>query len=82
MVGEKLSLRNKISASIGIYFDHIFRFDRKMIGDKEKYTVQFKGDLACTSFAGLPNGEVDITGKNFYEVLYGYVQKEMDRSAA
>jgi hypothetical protein len=81
VVGEKLSLRDKISASIGIYFDHIFRFDRKYIGNKEKFTVQFKSDIACTSFRGLPEGEIDITGRNFYDVLYGYVRKEMESAA-
>lgn len=75
VVGEKLSLRDKIGANIGIYFDHIFRFDRKMIGGKERFFVQFRGDLACTSYSQLPPGEFDITGKSFYEFMTEMIQK-------
>lgn len=69
VVGEKLSLRDKISANSSIYFDHIFRFDRKMRGPDEKFSVRFKSEIACTSFLGLPNGELDVTGKDFYKEL-------------
>ena len=69
VVGEKLSLRDKISANIGIYFDHIFRFDRRMVGEQEHFYVEFIGDLACTSFPGIIVGEHDITGKNFWKYL-------------
>ncbi len=69
VVGEKLSLRDKIAENIGIYFDHTFRFDKEMIGDREKYTVQFRSEIAGTSFEKLPNGRIDITGKNFYQEL-------------
>lgn len=70
VVGEKLSVRDKIGENIKIYFDHIFRFDRRVVGTEERFYVQFRGNLACTSYAALPSGEVDITGKDFYrEVL-------------
>ena len=70
VVGEKLSVRDKIGANIGIYFDHVFRF-RKSEGSygKEKFTVQFRGGLCRTAYESLPDGEIDITGINFYEKL-------------
>lgn len=70
VVGEKLSIRDKIGENIKIYFDHIFRFDRRIVGSEEHFYVKFRSDLACTSYAALPAGEIDITGKDFYrEVL-------------
>lgn len=69
VVGEKLSLRDKISANMSIYFDHIFRFDRQMVNRKERFTVEFIGDIACTSYPNLIPGKHDITGRNFYEFL-------------
>lgn len=68
-VGEELSLRAKIAANTSIYFDHIFRFDRKMVGGQERFYVEFIGDLACTSYPNLTPGHHDITGQNFYEYL-------------
>ncbi len=73
VVGEQLSLRPKIASNTSIYFDHIFRFDRKMEGGKEKFYVEFIGDLACTSFPGLEPGKYDITGKSFREFVLGKV---------
>lgn len=75
VIGEKLSLRDKIGANIGIYFDHIFRFRREMVNKQERFTVQFRGDIACTSYASLPLGIYDITGKNFYEFMMDLIQK-------
>jgi hypothetical protein len=69
VVGEKLSVRDKIGENVGIYFDHCFRFDREVVADKERFTVQFRSDLASTSYPNLPFGKVDITGKNFYEEM-------------
>ncbi len=74
VVGEKLSLRDKIAANCTIYFDHIFRFDRKVVGNKEKFYVEFISDIACTSFPKMPIGQVDITDKNFWEYLQEIVK--------
>lgn len=77
VIGEKLSVRDKIGANIGIYFDHIFRFNRRIVDGRERFYVQFRGEIACTSYSELPDGEIDITGKHFYnEVLMKYVNKE------
>lgn len=75
VVGEKLSVRDKIGENIGIYFDHCFRFDKEMVAGQERYTVQFRSEIAGTSFAKLPNGKVDITGKPFYPYLIELANK-------
>ena len=75
VIGEKLSVRDKIGANVMVYFDHVFRFEKRLIGSEERFFVQFRGDLARTSYAKLPNGEVDITGKNFYETMMNYVKQ-------
>lgn len=75
IVGEKLSLRDKIGVNISIYFDHIFRFDRRMVGNQERFYVRFISDIACTSFPGMPIDEVDITGKHFRKVMMEYVER-------
>lgn len=69
IIGEKISLRDKIAANTSIYFDHIFKFSRKMVGGRERFFVEFIGDLACTSFPNLKPGLHDITGVSFYEYL-------------
>lgn len=75
VIGEKLSIRDKISENTQIYFDHIFRFDRKEVGNSIRFYVKYWSDLARTSFTELPTGEIDITGKNFYEDLMQRVKK-------
>lgn len=65
VVGEKLSLRDKISASVPNYFDHIFSFDREVERGQEKFYVEYISNVACTSFPGLKPGKYDITGKDF-----------------
>lgn len=77
VVGEKLSIRDKIGTNVMVYFDHIFRFERRMLGAQERFFVRFRSDIANTSYSELPNGEVDITGKDFYkQVLLPYVQEK------
>lgn len=68
VVGEKLSLTEKLAEDVQIYFDHIFKFEKEMLpyNDVPQHFVQFRSDIARTSFAKLPNGKVNITGKPFY----------------
>jgi hypothetical protein len=73
VVGQKLSLRDKIAANCTIYFDHIFEFSRKMVGKEEHFYVEFINDFACTSFAGLKSGKHDITGKNFHDYVMSLI---------
>lgn len=72
VIGKKLSVRDKIGVNVTIGFDHIFDFS-KVNG---KHFVEFRSDDASTSYAELPTGLVDITGKNLYETMMGYVRKE------
>jgi hypothetical protein len=69
VIGEKLSLRDKISENIQIYFDHIFQFRKTEIDDEIRYYIKFKGDIARTVFIEAPNGWVDFTGKSAKEIL-------------
>lgn len=69
VIGEKLSLRDKISVNSAIYFDHIFKFSRKISNGKERFLVEFISEIACTSFPGLAPGVFDITDVNFKEFL-------------
>ena len=82
VVGEKLSIRDKIAANSMIYFDHIFRFNRKMQGNKERFYVRFKSDFACTSFQSMPDGEIEITGKPFYPLMLSYANEGMTKAVA
>lgn len=76
VVGEKLSVRDKIGVNVQLYFDHCFRFGKRESAGKEQYFVKFKGDLPYkTAFPELPMGEVDITGKNFYEIMMEFTRR-------
>jgi len=76
VIGEKLSIRDKIGENIGIYFDHVFKFEKEMIGGEDHYFVTFRGDICSSAYSQLPYGRIDITGKNFYEVMMSYIKEE------
>lgn len=76
VVGEQLSVRPKIAENVGIYFDHCFRLEKKEEFGNEKFYVKFRGAPPYkTAYKNLPGGEVDITGKNFYETMMGFVRQ-------
>lgn len=68
IIGEQISLTDKIAENLPSSFDHIFRFEKVDTGTKLKFTVSGQGELARTPFP-IPYGEHDITGKSFYEFL-------------
>lgn len=68
-VGERLSLTDKLSESLPAFFDNIFKFSKVENGNKTMHFVKFRGDLPRTTFANLPDGEIDVTGKNFWDYL-------------
>lgn len=73
VMGEKLSIRDKIGENVQTHFDHIFKFE----SENGKYYVTFHSSgIARTSFSGLPKGRVDVTNANFYEKMMEYVMKE------
>ncbi len=73
-VGEKLSITDKLGENLLIYFDHIFKFSREVVNGQERFYVEFRSDLARTAFSQLPNGKHDITGKNFYDFMMGFLK--------
>lgn len=75
VVGQKLSLRDKLAAEIPGGFDHVFEFDRYMIGDEPRFRMRFWSDIARTTFQGMPRGWQDITGKDFYVFMHDCIKK-------
>jgi hypothetical protein len=67
VVGERISITDKLGSNIGIKFDHCFRFDKKEVAyGKVAHVVRFRDkDLANTAYASLPD-QADWTGKNLY----------------
>jgi hypothetical protein len=74
VVGSRLSIRDKIAENILTYFNEVYEFGRKEKGNKIQHYVKFQSDI-CRSALGLPAGEHDITGKNFYEFWKEQVSK-------
>ena len=76
VVGEKLSVRDKIGENSLIYFDHVFRFDKRESAGSEHYYVKFRGDLPIkTAYSELPYGEIDITRKSLYDTIMNYTKQ-------
>jgi hypothetical protein len=77
-VGSKLSLPDKIGAEVPSGFDNVFEFSKRFDGLNEKFYVQFRSDIARTTYPQLKPGLHDITNTNFYE----YLQKQLGTQAA
>lgn len=74
VVGQKLSIRDKIGTNIQTTFDHIFHFEKQMINNQERFFVTFRSDIASTSYSALKEGRHDITGKSFYKFMMEKIQ--------
>lgn len=74
MTGIDVLARPKIAAELPTNFDEVYEFERDYNDVKETtiYKVKFRGDLAKTVMEKAPYGSVDITEKNFYELLKSY----------
>lgn len=68
IVGEQLALTDKLAESLPSSFDHIFDFKKIDTGGGIRHVFSAQGELARTPFP-IPYGDIDITGKNFYEGL-------------
>lgn len=66
VVGEKLSIRDKIGENALTRFGEVYKFEREENGNNIIHYVKFRSDIANTSYTALPNGRVNITGINFY----------------
>ncbi len=72
VVGQKLSITDKIGENIQTSFSHVFKFERDQAPKADKFFVTFRGGIACTSYDWLPYGRHDWTGKNFYEFMFSF----------
>lgn len=68
-VGERLALTDKLAETMPAFFDNIIKFSKAENGNKTLYYARFRGDMPRTTFANLPDGDVDVTNKNFWEYL-------------
>lgn len=82
VVGQKLSIRDKIGENIQTSFDHIFKFERETVGKEDKFFVTFRGGIACTSYDWLPYGRHDWTKKPFYEFMMSFKKEKSDVAPA
>ena len=75
VVGQKLSLRDKISAIVPTYFDHVFEFSREMHNDGPHFIMTARSDFARTTFSKLPTRN-DITNLNFHDYIMKFALPE------
>jgi hypothetical protein len=80
IVGEQLALTDKLAESLPSSFDHIFRFEKVDTGVGLKFYFEAQGELARTTFP-IPYGRIDVTGKDFYQVLMGYAKNSPNPAA-
>lgn len=69
IVGEKLAITEKLGEASLIYFNEIYGFRKANKGNAVEHIVKFRSDLYRTTFSKIDTNEVDITGKNFYNML-------------
>lgn len=81
ILGEQLNLNNNLSSSVQSVFNDVYRFERKVIGDKERFYVQFSSDFAKNTF-GIPPGEYEWTDKPFYPWFVELRQKYLKKGVA
>ncbi len=75
VLGEKLTLTDKLAENIQIYFNEVYRFEKRMYGDSPRHFVKFRTDVAKTAYPSLPNGELEITNLNFYQKWKSLITK-------
>jgi AAA domain len=75
IIGDQLSLTDKLAENVPSSFDHVFLFEKVDTGSSLRFTFSAHGDLERTPF-DIPYGRQDITGKSFYETLMVFAKKE------
>lgn len=68
VVGESLALTDKLAEKLPSSFDNVFRFEKEDTNSAVRFLVSCDGELARNTF-GIPYGNYDITGKDFYKWL-------------
>jgi hypothetical protein len=84
VIGERIIGPGNTVEEIMGYFDDLyyFRKHRPMIsGQAPRFTVEFNGGLAKTPYP-LPNGEVDITSANFFQIWKEKINDGMKGAAS
>lgn len=74
ILGEQLSLTDKLAENIPTYFDHIFKFEKYDSGSRVSHRVQFQGELARSAYPELGYGWADITNQDFYKLMMSRVK--------
>lgn len=74
VVGSKLTLRDQLGETLLAYFDDVYQFDRDVINENLRYTVEFANDMAKNSY-NLPAGNFTWTRKSFYDELQSWIKK-------
>ena len=82
VIGEKLSIRDKISENIKSHFDHVFKFERITTGNLEKFYITFRGGIARSSYSWLPSGRQDITNQHFFSYMMKFLPKSPSEDTA
>ncbi len=77
VIGEKLCLRDQPGEVILSCFSNVYRFDKEIVDDKARFTVEFNSEICGNSF-GIPPGKFDITGKPFYPFLQDLIKSIKD----
>lgn len=77
VVGEQLSIRDKLGENILTQFNEVYRFEREGEGHNMRFSVKFRTDMANTAYQELPDQQ-NVTNKNFYKWWLEQVQNEAE----
>ena len=68
IVGEQLSLTDKLAENVPSSFDNVFRFEKEDTGSAVKFFFEAQGELARNAL-NIHYGKFEITGKDFYKEM-------------
>jgi hypothetical protein len=80
IIGEQLSLTDKLAENIPSSFDHVFKFMKYDSGSSVNYKFAAQGELARSAYT-IPYGEHDITNKDFYTNMAQWAPKKIEAVA-
>ena len=81
IIGEQLSLTDKLAETVPNSFDHVFRFEREDNGREVRFYFEGQSELARTPYP-IGYDRIDITGKDFYKTLMSITGSSIQKSAA
>lgn len=80
IIGEKLTLGTaNLAENILAMFNDVYKFNKKIINNEDRYFVEFNTEIARNSF-GIPTGEFDITKKPFWTFFQNLIKSIKDGS--